>query len=137
LPTDANDLAKVRMAEMVAVNELGIAMIPLYPKMLNLGEGDPAQVAESFPKINTCLQFLEGLLDTRPFFGSDKITLAEVVAAPLVAALSLAHIGLAEFPKLNAWLTRMQQRPSWSASEATTEQWAALRQMMTEQSTDA
>jgi glutathione S-transferase len=130
LPANANDLAKVRMAEMVAVNELAIAMIPLYPKMLGLGEGDPVQVAEALQKINTCLQFFEGLLDTRPFFGSDKITLAETVAAPVVATLSFAHIGLAEFPKLNAWMTRMQQRPSWSASEATPEQWAALRQKM-------
>jgi glutathione S-transferase len=135
LPIAANDLAKVRMAEMVAVNELAIAMVPLYPKMLSLGEGDPAQVAESFPKINTCLQFLEGLLDTRPFFGSDQITLAEMVVAPLIEALSLAHIGLVEFPKLNAWMTRMQQRPSWSASAATPAQWAELRQLMTDRAT--
>jgi glutathione S-transferase len=134
LPADANDLAKVRMAEMVAVNELAIAMIPLYPKMLSLGEGEPAQVAASSQKINACLQFLEGLLDTRPFFGSDKITLAEIVVAPLIDSLSLAHIGLTEFPKLRALMTRMQQRPSWSASEATPEQWAALRQLMTDRS---
>jgi glutathione S-transferase len=54
--------------------------------------------------------------------------------APLVADLSLAHIGLAEFPKLNVWMTRMQQRPSWSASEATPEQQAALRQLMIDRS---
>jgi glutathione S-transferase len=137
LPTNANDLAKVRMAQFVAVNELAIAMIPLYPKMLSLGEGDPTQVAEALQKINTCLQFLEGLLDTRPFFGSNEITLAETVAAPVIATLSFAHIGLAEFPKLNAWMTKIQQRPAWSASEASPEQWAALRQRMIDSSTNA
>jgi glutathione S-transferase len=101
LPADPNDLAKVRMVEMLTVNELAIAMIPLYPKMLSLGEGDPVQVAEARQKITTCLQFLEGLLDTRHFFGSDNITLAETVAAPVLATLSFAHIGLAEFPKLD------------------------------------
>jgi glutathione S-transferase len=134
LPAHANDLAKVRMAQLVAVNELAIAMTPLYPKMLNLGGGDPIQVAEALQKINTCLHFLEGLLDIRPFFGSDKVTLAETVVAPVVATLSFAHIGLAEFPKLNDWMTRMQQRPSWLASEATPEQWAALRQSMIDHS---
>jgi glutathione S-transferase len=134
LPTAAHDLAKVRMAQLVAVNELAIAMIPLYPKMLSLGTGDPAQVAEALQKINTCLQFLDGLLDTRPFVGSDKITLAETVVAPIIATLSFAHIGLAEFPKLNDWLTKIQQRPSWSSSEALPEQWAALRQRMIDSS---
>jgi glutathione S-transferase len=137
LPTNPNDLAKVRMVEMMTVNELAIAMIPLYPKMLSLGEGDPVQVVEALQKINTCLQFLEGLLDTRHFFGSDNITLAETVAAPVVATFSFANIGLAEFPKLNAWMTRMQQRPSWSATEATAEQWAALRQGMIDRMTPA
>jgi glutathione S-transferase len=130
LPTDANDLAKVRMAQLVAVNELAIAMIPLYPKMLDLGEGEPTVVAESIAKINTCLKFLDRLLDQRPFFGSDKITLAEAVAAPIIATLSFAQIGLTEFPKLSVWMTNIQQRPAWSASEASPEQWAALRQMM-------
>jgi glutathione S-transferase len=130
LPTDPHDLAKVRMAEMVAVNELAVAMVPLYPKMLGLGEGDPVVVAEALQKINTCLQFLEGLLDSRPFIGSDKVTLAETVAAPVVATLSFARVELLPFPKLNDWMTRMQQRPSWSASEATPEQWAAMRQRL-------
>jgi glutathione S-transferase len=130
LPTDANDLAKVRMVEMLVVNELAPAMIPLYPKMLGIGEGDPLQVAPALLKIKTSLQFLEGLLDARPFFGSDKITLAETVAAPIITTLSLASISLAEFPKLNAWMTSIQQRPAWSASEATPAQWAALQQRM-------
>jgi hypothetical protein len=37
---------------------------------------------------------------------------------------------LAKFPKLNAWMTNIQQRPAWLASDATPEQWAALRQRM-------
>jgi glutathione S-transferase len=137
LPTDPNDLAKVRMVEMLMVNELAPAMNPLFPKMLGLGEGDPAQVAEALQKIKTCLQFLEGLLDTRHFFGSDNITLADIVAAPVVATLDFANISLAGFPKLNAWMDKMLQRPSWSATEATAEQMAALRQMMIDRMTPA
>jgi glutathione S-transferase len=135
LPTTPHDLAKVRMAEMVAVNELAVAIIPLYPKMLGLGEGDPAQLAEVLQKINTSLQFLENLLDDRPFFGSKDITLAEMVAAPIVAILGFANMGLESFPKLNTWLSNMKQRPSWSTTEASPEQMAALRQRMIDRMT--
>ncbi len=130
LPNDPADLAKVRMVEMVTVNELGPALIPLYPKMLGLGEGDPAQVAKAVQKINTNLQFLEGLLDDRPFFGSNTITLAEPVAGTVISYLGAADIRLDAFPKLNAWLDRLTLRPSWSATQASAEQMAALKQML-------
>jgi glutathione S-transferase len=130
LPMSPIDLAKVRMVEMVTVNELGPALIPLYPKMLGLGEGDPSQVAEAMQKITTNLQFLEGLLDDRPFFGSNTITLAEPVAGTVISYLGAADITLTAFPKLSAWLDRLILRPSWSATQASAEQMAALKQMM-------
>jgi glutathione S-transferase len=137
LPTDPIDLAKVRMVEMVTVNELGPALIPLYPKMLGLGEGDPAQVAEAVQKITTNLQFFEGLLDDRPFFGSNTITLAEPVAGTVISYLGSADITLDAFPKLQAWIDRLILRPSWSATQASVEQMAALKQMMISRMTKA
>jgi glutathione S-transferase len=130
LPTNPTDLAKVRMVEMITVNELAVAMVPLYPKMLGLGEGDPLQVAEAVQKINTNLQFLESLLDERPFFGSNTITLAEPVAGTVIAYLGGAGITLTEFPKLSTWLERLMLRPAWSATQASAKQMAALKQMM-------
>ncbi len=130
LPTDPTDLAKVRMVEMVTVNELALAMMPLYPKMLGLGEGDPLQVAEALQKITTNLQFFEDLLDERPFFGSNTITLAEPVAGTVISYLGSAGITLTEFPKLRSWLERLMLRPSWSATQASAKQMAALKQMM-------
>jgi glutathione S-transferase len=132
LPTNPEDLAKVRMVEMVTVNELAPALNPLFPKMLGLGEGDPAQVAESLQKIATILQFFEGLLDDRAFFGSNTITLAEPVAGTVLANLGFAGITIDEYPKLNAWMKRLMLRPHWLATQATTEQLANLRKMMVE-----
>jgi glutathione S-transferase len=137
LPTDPIDLAKVRMAEMLTVNELGPALMPLYPKMLGLGEGDPVQVAEAVKKINTNLQFFEGLLDDRPFLGSNTITLAEPVAGTVISYLDAAGIKLDAFPKLSAWIDRLTLRPSWSATQASAEQRAALKQMMISSMTKA
>jgi glutathione S-transferase len=130
LPTDPADRAKVRMVEMIIVNELSPALMPLYPKMMQLGAGDANAVAESLQKIHTVLQFLEGLLDDRPYFGSKTITLADTVASTMLYTLSLADIPLDPYPKLKAWLARIMDRPSWSATIATNEQMAALRAMM-------
>ena len=132
LPTNPDDLAKVRMVEMVTVNELAPALSPLFPKMLGLGDGDLVQVAESLQKIATILQFFEGLLDDRPFFGSNTITLAEPVAGTVMVNLAFAGITLDEYPKLNAWMKRLLLRPNWLATQATTEQLADLRKMMIE-----
>jgi glutathione S-transferase len=132
VPADPTDRAKVRMVEMVSVNELAPALIPLYPKMLGLGAGDPEAIAESLSKIATILQFFEGLLDDRPFFGSNTITLADTVASTMLSALSLANIPLNSYPKLKTWLAMIETRPSWSATLATSEQMAALKAMMSQ-----
>jgi glutathione S-transferase len=137
LPTDPVDLAKVRMVEMVTVNELAPALSPLFPKMLGLGDGDPVQVAAALQKIAIVLQFFEELLDERPFFGSDTITLAEPVAGTVLANLEFVGIALDEFPKLSAWLNRLMLRPCWIDTKATAEQIADLRQTMMERLTQA
>jgi glutathione S-transferase len=132
LPTDPTDIAKVRMVEMVTVNELCPAMIPLYPKILGLGEGDSTQVAESEKKITTVLQFLEGLLDDRPFFGNDTITLAEPVAGTVIPYLAATNLTLDPFPKLQAWIDRLVQRPAWTATQASAAAMATFRKIMAE-----
>jgi glutathione S-transferase len=137
LPTDPLDLAKVRMVEMTTVNELAPAFNPLFPKILGLGDGDPVQVAEALQKIATVLQFFEGLLDARPFFGSDTVTLAEPVAGTVLANLEFADIALNGFPKLSAWLDRLMLRPWWLETKATDEQMADLRKRMIERLTQS
>jgi glutathione S-transferase len=137
LPTNSEDLAKVRMVEMVTVNELAPALNPLFPKMLGLGDGDPMQVAESLQKIDTTLRFFESLLDERPFFGSNTITLAEPVAGTVITNLTFAGITLDEYPKLNNWMKRLMLRPHWRSTQATSKQLADLRTLMIERLTQS
>jgi glutathione S-transferase len=129
LPTNPTDVAKVRVVEMLTVNELAPALNPLFPKILGLGDGDPTQVAAALNKIDTVLQFFEGLLDDRPFFGSDTITLAEPVAGTVLVNLSLAGITLEQFPKLSAWVDRLMNRSHWLETQATPAQLADLREL--------
>ncbi len=130
LPTDVEELAKVRMVQLVSVNELLPATSVLFLKMLDLSGGEPEKIELALQKIATVLKFLENLLDTRPYFGSEQLTLAEVVAGTIIPWLPRGGISLSEYPKLNAWCEGLIARPSWKASEATPEVIEAFKSRM-------
>ena len=130
LPSATKDLATMRMVELVTINELLPAIGPLFPAMLGLPGGDPEKVEQAQKKVATVLAFFESLLDDRPFFGSDTLTLAEPVAGTVVPWLSRAAISLGNYPKLTAWCDRVIARPAWQATQATPEQIATLKSRM-------
>ncbi|OUL37742.1 glutathione S-transferase [Nostoc sp. T09] len=117
LPKDAQDLAIARMVQMVTVNELLSAIMPLTPQMLGLPGGDPEKIEQAKQKASTVLKFFENLLDDRPYFGSEHITLAEPVAGTLVPWLPRGGVSLNDYPKLSAWCDRLLARPTWQATE--------------------
>jgi glutathione S-transferase len=78
LPTDAKDLAIARMVQLVSVNELLPATVPLFPVMLGLPVANPEKIEQAKQKASTVLKFFENLLDERPYFGSQSLTLARL-----------------------------------------------------------
>jgi glutathione S-transferase len=68
----------------------------------------------------------EKLLDDRPYFASDNLTLTEVVAGTVVNLLPSIGISLSE---LNAWCDRLIVRLSWQATEATPEAIEAFKSL--------
>jgi glutathione S-transferase len=130
LPSDPKDLAIVRMVEMASINELLPATAPLFPIMLGLPGVDPEKIEPAKQKISIVLKFFEGLLDNRPFFGSESLTLAEPVAGSIVPWLSRCDISLDEYPKLRAWCSRLSARPSWQQTQATPAMVAALKSLI-------
>lgn len=121
LPKDAKDLAIVRMVQMVSVNELLPAVTPLMPIMLNLPGKNAEAIEQAKTKIITSLTFLESLLDHRPYFGSENLTLAEVVAGTIVPLLPRGGVALDDYPKLSAWCDRLVSRPAWQTTQTTPE----------------
>ncbi len=119
LPSDTKDLAVVRMVELVTINELLPATTPLFPLMLGLPGGDPEKIEQAKQKVSTVLKFFETLLDDRPFFGSQTITLAEPVAGTVIPWLPGGGVPLNHYPKLSAWCARLTARPAWQETEAT------------------
>lgn len=130
LPKDAEDLAITRMAQVVAAHELSPAIIPLYPLMLDLPGGDPEKIEQAQQKVATVLKFFENLLDDRPFFGSQNITLAEVVAGSIIPWLPRGGMTLNNYPKVSAWCNRLITRPAWQATNPTPEVIEAMKSRM-------
>jgi glutathione S-transferase len=132
LPKDAKNLALARMAQVVAAHELLPAAIPLYPLFLGLPVPNSEKIEQAQQKVATVLQFLENLLDERPYFGSQSITLAEVVAGAAIPLLLKAGVSLSDYPKLSTWCDRLIARPSWQATEATPEVIEQVKSRMTQ-----
>ena len=130
LPNDAKDLAIVRMVELTASNELLPVTIALSPVLLGFAGGDLEKIEQAKQKASTVLNFYEGLLDERPFFGSETITLAEPVAGTIVPWLLGGGISLGDYPKLRAWCDRIQTRPAWQKTQATPEAIEKLKSRM-------
>ncbi|BAZ28357.1 glutathione S-transferase domain-containing protein [Cylindrospermum sp. NIES-4074] len=127
LPTDAKDLAIARMVKLLTVNELLPATTTFLPQILGLPGGDPEKNEHSLQKIATVLRFFENTLDNRPYFGSENLTLADIVAGTVVSWLPKVGISLSDYPKINAWCDRLISRPSWQSTEATPEVLAAFK----------
>jgi len=131
LPTNAQDLAIVRMVEMTTVNELVPAMNPLIYRMMGFPGGEDEQkIEQAKHKISTALEFLEKLLGDRPYFGSHELTLADIVAGCAVPLLSMMDFPITEYQKLNAWAERLIQRPSWQTTQPTPELIEAFKSRM-------
>jgi glutathione S-transferase len=130
LPSNPQDLAIVNMVELVAVNELLPAMMPLTSVIFGFPIKDPEKIEQAKQKVATVLKFFENLLDDRPFFGSENITLAETVAGSIIPWLKGCGISLTDYPKLNTWCDRLMARPAWQKTEATPEAIETLKTRM-------
>ena len=127
LPKEPQDLAVVKMVELVTINELGPALSPLISEKMGWGNPEPQAIKKAKEKVNTVLAFFEGLLDDRPFFGSNNVTFAECTAGTVVPLLS-SQVGVSidSYPKIQAWCDRLLARPSWQQTQFTEADLAAF-----------
>jgi glutathione S-transferase len=124
MPKDIQAYATVRMVEMVALNELQPATIPLSKPLVEL-EVEPQKLEAAKQRIITVLQFYESLLEDSLYFAGEQFTLAEVVAGTLIPALPLFGISFDAYPKLIAWMERLQARESWQQTAFKPEEFQA------------
>lgn len=129
LPSDAIALARVRMVQLVTLNEL----LPAVFKLLVHDENSSKKLAEleyaQLQAINT-LSFLENLLGDSLYFASEQLTLAEIVAGTLVYRMPDLGIALTDYPRLNVWSERLLSRPTWQQIELNSEEWSNFKRRM-------
>ena len=113
MPTEAQDIAKVRTIELVTVNELPPASIVLMKEMLDV-EVEAKQIDKAKQTMATALQYFEAnLAENGPYFIGEKFTYADIVAGTAVASIPLLGISLEPYSKVTKWLNNLQQRESW------------------------
>ncbi|MDF5723400.1 MAG: glutathione binding-like protein [Rhizonema sp. PD37] len=76
------------------------------------------------------LKYFENLLDDRPYFGSQNLTLAEVVAGTVIPWLPSTGVSWYDYPKLSTWCERLIARSTWQATAVTIEALEALKSKM-------
>lgn len=112
LPTEAKDLAIVRMVQMITGNELfpNIVLLMCEPE-------DSQSFGRSKQEIDKVLNFLLDLLGDRPYFGSQQLTLADIVAGVAIPLLPRLGVRLDRYPQIDAWSQRLQDREVWRKTE--------------------
>jgi len=117
LPTAPEALAKVRIVQMVTANEL----FPLVMRLIYESEDSP-QIAQAKHEIDKVLRFFTELLGNGSYFGSEQLTLGDIVAGAAVPLLPKLGINLSnDYPKIYEWCERLMQRPAWRKTELSVE----------------
>lgn len=72
------------------------------PLFIGLLGGEPEKIEQAKQKTSNVTKFLESLLNNRPYFGSQNITLAEAVAGAVIPQLPSLGISLGNYSKMRA-----------------------------------
>jgi glutathione S-transferase len=91
----------------------------LVPRFLS-GTPDEAAIAAALPRARLCLAEIERLMENHRFLAADFITLADLMATPLLYFFSRVPDGrepMAEHPKLQNWLRQMEARQSFQVTK--------------------
>jgi glutathione S-transferase len=112
LPSQPEDIAKVRMIEMLVVNELQPAIVLLTRPVFKL-EVDRQKLEIAQERVIAVMQFCENLLGNQSYFAGAEITLADIVAGISVSFLEQLDFSLNAYPRLKTWLERLAMRESW------------------------
>lgn len=129
LPKDATALARVRMVQMLTLNEL----LPGVFKLLIDNERSDQKLAEieyAQLRVRNTLGFLENLLGDGCYFAGEQLTLAEIVAGTIVHKVPDLGVALADYPRLSHWSERLLARPSWQQIALSAEEWSTFKRRM-------
>lgn len=109
IPQLSQSLARMRMVQMVVVNEA----MPKFAALVT-AETPDAALLQQMEKV---LSFLSQQLGTDDYFGGNRLNLADLVAGATLPLLCRLGISLAAHPTLAAWHQRIAAREAWQTTE--------------------
>jgi glutathione S-transferase len=83
-------------------------------------EPDEAAISAALPQARLCLSEIDRLMEAQRFLAADFVTLADLMAVPLIYLFSSIPDGkvpLAKHPRLTEWLKHMEARPSFQVTK--------------------
>jgi glutathione S-transferase len=127
LPKDPSQLAKVRMAQMVANNELSGLIISL------ISETEASEkLKRAKRKITRILDFLAELLANDAYFGGDSVSLGDIVAGNAVILVGKLGFDLSQIEQIERWRDRLMQREVWQQTQPNEQQMEIFKQTVQE-----
>jgi glutathione S-transferase len=122
LPTDAQNMATVRMVELIMINEFQPATLALLRQSIDIPV-EPQQLEKSKKQIDTVLRFLSDLLiKNGPYLMGQQLTLADIVAGTAIPNLPVLGMPLDDYPTIQQWCDRLQERDSWQQTTPSSEE---------------
>jgi glutathione S-transferase len=117
LPQSSQEIARMRMVIMVAVNEV-------VPK-LGVLAADETPNKSILQQMETVFQFLGEQLGDQAFFGGDRLNLADIVAGATIPLV--CRLGVSAHSPLAGWVQRVSERDAWLKTEPRDEDFASWR----------
>jgi glutathione S-transferase len=122
LPKDSSQLAKVKMAQMVANNELSSLVIPLIAET-----EDSPQLKKAKRKITRTLNFLAELLADDAYFGGNTLSIGDIVAGNAVVLVAKLGFDLSQIEQIERWRDRLMEREIWQQTQPNDQQVAIFK----------
>ncbi|MGL5941034.1 MAG: glutathione S-transferase family protein [Waterburya sp.] len=123
LPKDPSQLAKAKMAQMVANSELSSLVIPLISET-----EDSPQFKKAKRKITRILNFLVELLADDAYFGGNSLSLGDIVAGNAVILVGKLGYDLNQIEQIERWRDRLMAREIWQQTQPNDKQVAIFKQ---------
>ena len=121
VPTDTGK-ATIKMITTTDLLAQLVAIDSRNPQMDAQGPGEAA-IAAALPVARLCLSEIDRLMEYHRYLTGDHVSLADLMAIPLLYYFSDAPDGmapLAEHPKLQSWIRLMETRQSFQVTKPPT-----------------
>lgn len=110
MPTAADAIATVRMAQLVTANEF-------FPKVIALICKDKESPQWQQARQALPLDFMSDLLGDAPYLGGEMFSLGDIVAGSALQLTVALGVSLEVYPKLEQWQQRLMERAPWRSTQ--------------------